>query len=117
MGDQTLLRQWEKRCYKAYCLNEIQDLILESYQDDWPQIIKEHLLRKDPIELGASAIDIYLVAYVTETIWNWKRYFCSVSLKIQTLPQKIIQQMRFGVWGKTMALFGNFKFRWNDSGY
>ena len=74
-GDQTLLRQWEKRCYKAYCLNEIQDLILESYQEDWPQIIKEHLLRKDPIELGASAIDIYLVAYVTETFGIGKDIF------------------------------------------
>ena len=74
-GDQTLLGQWEKRCYKAYCLNEIQDLILESYQEDWPQIIKEHLLRKDPIELGASAIDIYLVAYVTETFGIGKDIF------------------------------------------
>ena len=59
-GDASMLRQWEKRCYKSYCINEIQDLLLESYQEDWPEILKEHLLSKDPCELGASAKDIFI---------------------------------------------------------
>ncbi len=74
-GDASMLRQWEKRCYKSYCINEIQDLILESYQEDWPEIMKSHILSKDPGELGASVIDIYLVAYVTETIGVGKETF------------------------------------------
>ena len=74
-GDASMLRQWEKRCYKSYCINEIQDLLLESYQEDWPEILKEHLLSKDPCELGASAIDIYLVAYITETFGVGKDIF------------------------------------------
>ena len=74
-GDASMLKQGEKRCYKAYCINEIQDLLLESYQEDWPEIIKEHLLRKDPRELGAGAIDIYLVAYITETYGVGKEIF------------------------------------------
>ena len=74
-GDASLLRQGEKRCYKAYCVNEIQDLILESYQEEWPEIMKSHILSKDPIELGASVIDIYLIAYVTETLGIGKEGF------------------------------------------
>lgn len=74
-GDASLLRQGEKRCYKAYCVNEIQDLILESYQEEWPEIMKTHILSKDPIELGASVIDIYLIAYVTETLGVGKEGF------------------------------------------
>lgn len=74
-GDASLLRQGEKRCYKAYCVNEIQDLILESYQEEWPEIMKSHILSKDPIELGASVIDIYLIAYVTETLGVGKEGF------------------------------------------
>ena len=56
-------------------MNEIQDLLLESYQEDWPEIVREHLLRKDPKELGASAVDIYLVAYITETYGVGKEIF------------------------------------------
>ena len=46
-GDASLLKQWEKRSYRAYCLGEIQDLIVESYPEDWPEIVKEHILSKD----------------------------------------------------------------------
>ncbi|MDE5977682.1 MAG: hypothetical protein K2G70_04350 [Turicibacter sp.] len=74
-GDASLLRPWDKHCYKSYCMNEIQDLVLESYPEDWPEIMKEHLLRKDPCELGASAIDIYLVAYITENFGVGKDIF------------------------------------------
>lgn len=74
-GDASLLKQWEKRCYKAYCLGEIQDLILESYPEEWPEIIKEHILRKEVNDLGASCIDIYLVAYVSEMFGVGKAIF------------------------------------------
>ena len=85
-GDASMLRQWEKRCYKSYCINEIQDLLLESYQEDWPEILKEHLLSKDPCELGARAIDIYLVAYITETFGVGKDIFiqCIKDMGIST---------------------------------
>ena len=42
-GDASLLKQWEKRSYRAYCLGEIQDLIVESYPEEWPEIVKEHI--------------------------------------------------------------------------
>lgn len=74
-GDASLLKQWEKRCYKSYCMGEIQDLIIESYPEDWPEIMKEHILRKDPFDLGASCLDIYLVAYVSETYGVGKEIF------------------------------------------
>ena len=74
-GDASLLKQWEKRSYRAYCLGEIQDLIVESYPEEWPEIVKEHILSKDVNDLGASCIDIYLVAYVTETFGVGKEVF------------------------------------------
>lgn len=74
-GDASLLKQWEKRCYKSYCISEIQDIIIESYPEDWPEIVKEHILSKDAFDLGPSCLDIYLVAYVSETYGVGKEIF------------------------------------------
>lgn len=66
-GDFEQLKQWEKRSYTAYLVEEVKSNILCSSENEWSSIIKNHILSKRPSELGASAIDIYLVAYVAET--------------------------------------------------
>ncbi|RPF47341.1 hypothetical protein EDD70_0113 [Hydrogenoanaerobacterium saccharovorans] len=63
-GDDAKLKQWEKRSYKAYCIEDIKDELLQSNSIDWKYILCEHILSKRTSELGANAIDIYLVAYV-----------------------------------------------------
>lgn len=66
-GDYSQLKPWEKRSYEAYQLDGVKAKILRSKREDWKAIIRDHILRLDPHELGASCIDIYLVAYVSET--------------------------------------------------
>ncbi|MGI6319185.1 MAG: hypothetical protein ACOX1J_10830 [Dethiobacteria bacterium] len=65
-GDESKLKPWEKRSYKAYKINEVKFDILNSPASKWVCIIREHILRIHPKELGPSCIDIYLVAYVSE---------------------------------------------------
>lgn len=74
-GDYSQLKNWEKRSFKAYQTEEIKDEILSSNQSEWKDIIRKHILSKRPSELGPSAIDIYLVAYVSETIGAGKEVF------------------------------------------
>jgi hypothetical protein len=66
-GDFAQLKQWEKRSYKAYRIEEIKNRIMTSPQYAWKDIVREHILSKRPSDFGASVIDIYLVAYVAET--------------------------------------------------
>jgi len=65
-GDESKLEQWEKRSYKAYRIDKIKDKILNASPDEWEDIVKKHILNQEPDDLGASCIDIYLVAYVAE---------------------------------------------------
>ncbi len=65
-GNDTLLKQWEKRSYSAYQIDKIKTKILSSQKERWKEIIKEHILQGNPSDFGASCIDIYLVAYVAE---------------------------------------------------
>jgi hypothetical protein len=65
-GDPTLLKPWERRSYEAYQIERVKARILKSKREDWKDIIRDHILRLDPHEIGASCIDIYLVAYVSE---------------------------------------------------
>lgn len=65
-GDYSRLKSWEKRSYEAYQLDRVKARILRSKRDDWKDIIRDHILSLDPKEIGASCIDIYLVAYVSE---------------------------------------------------
>ena len=74
-GDFNQLKQWEKRSYKAYNIDEILDEIIYSEPDAWNDIIREHILHTDASKLGASCIDIYLVAYVAENYGKGKEKF------------------------------------------
>lgn len=74
-GDFSQLKQWEKRSYKAYLIEEIKSRILSAPSYAWKDIVREHILSKRPSDFGASVIDIYLVAYVTETFGTGKDRF------------------------------------------
>jgi hypothetical protein len=74
-GDYNSLKQWEKRSYKAYLIDEIKEMILKSSKNDWPNLIRQHILSRRPSDFGASVIDIYLVAYVAETFGPGKGIF------------------------------------------
>jgi hypothetical protein len=66
-GDFAQLKQWEKRSYKAYLIEEIKNRIMSSSEYEWKSIVREHILSRKPSDFGASVIDIYLVAYVVES--------------------------------------------------
>ena len=74
-GDFSQLKQWEKRSYKAYKVEDIKDEILNSSKASWKEIIRNHILAGRPLEFGASCIDIYLVAFVAETYGEGKGLF------------------------------------------
>lgn len=74
-GDYSQLKQWEKRSYKAYLIEEIKYRIMASSQVEWKGIVRNHILSKRPSDFGASVIDIYLVAYVAETYGAGKNEF------------------------------------------
>jgi hypothetical protein len=74
-GDPTLLKPWERRSYEAYQIERVKARILKSKREDWKDIIRDHILRLDPQEIGASCIDIYLVAYVSENHGSGKERF------------------------------------------
>ncbi len=74
-GDVNLLKPWEKRSYEAYLLDKIKPILLASKKENWKGIMRNHILMEDPSELGASCIDIYLVAYVAENYGPGKKRF------------------------------------------
>jgi hypothetical protein len=74
-GNVAFLKPWEKRSYDAYRIDEIKVKILNSPEEDWKEIIRSHILQGDPSDFGASCMDIYLVAYVTETFDAEKKRF------------------------------------------
>lgn len=74
-GDFDQLKQWEKRSYKAYRIEEIKNRIMTSPHYAWKDIIREYILSRRPSDFGASVIDIYLVAYVAETFGAGKEEF------------------------------------------
>jgi hypothetical protein len=74
-GDPRLLKQWERRSYEAYQIERVKAKILKSKREDWKNIIRDHILSLEPQEIGASCIDIYLVAYVSENHGSGKDRF------------------------------------------
>ena len=74
-GNVSLLKPWEKRSYDAYRIDEVKIKILNSHKEDWKEIIRNHILRGNPLGFGSSCIDIYLVAYVVETFGAGKKRF------------------------------------------
>ena len=85
-GDPSLLKPWERRSYEAYHIDGVKARILKSKREDWKDIIRSHILRLDPQEIGASCIDIYLVAYVSEVYGSGKTSF------VQFIKDKRISQ-------------------------
>ncbi|MBM7554484.1 hypothetical protein [Thalassobacillus pellis] len=74
-GDESQLPSWDRRSYKAYQLDAIKSKLLSSPPDERIEFVKGHILNTDPSKLGASCLDIYLVAYVTETFGKEKSIF------------------------------------------
>jgi hypothetical protein len=66
-GDYSQLKPWEKRSYNAYMIEDIKNRIIASSQNEWKYIVRGHILESKQSDLGASVIDIYLVAFVAET--------------------------------------------------
>lgn len=99
-GDFLKLKQWEKRSYKAYCIEEIEKEILTLSPDKWKDIIRDHILKTNIINLGASCIDIYLVAYVSENygsgIDNFIKYIRDEGISDKSNSAKAIWQVGRG---------------------
>jgi hypothetical protein len=74
-GDYSKLKQWEKRSYQAYHIDKIQSELLTASPENRRKIILSHILNIHPKELGASCIDIYLVAFVAENYGPGKKIF------------------------------------------
>jgi hypothetical protein len=74
-GNVSLLKPWEKRSYDAYQIDKVKIKILNSPKEDWKEIIRNHILRGNPSDFGASCIDIYLVAYAAEAFGAGKKSF------------------------------------------
>jgi len=74
-GDYSQLKHWEKRSYNAYLIDEIKDRIFSSSQIEWKNVLRNHILNSKSFSLGASVIDIYLVAFVSETYGVGKEIF------------------------------------------
>ena len=74
-GEYSELKAWEKRSYKAYLIEEILDSVLHCKEGELKELIRTHIQSVNPTELGASCIDIYLVAYVAETYGSGKNNF------------------------------------------
>lgn len=74
-GDYAQLKAWQKRSYQAYQIDDIKHQIFEAPEEAWKDIIREHILAKRSSDFGAHVIDIYLVAYVAETLGVGKETF------------------------------------------
>jgi hypothetical protein len=74
-GDYSQLKQWERRSYQAYHLDSIKSELLIASTERQIELIKSHILNIHPKEIGASCIDIYLVAYVAENYGPSKKIF------------------------------------------
>ena len=74
-GDAERLKSWDKRSYNAYHMEDIKNIVLKAPYEEKNRVIKNHILSINPKELGASCLDIYLVAYVAETFGSDKQTF------------------------------------------
>jgi hypothetical protein len=80
-GEFGLLKQWEQRSYKHYKFEKIQKQVLSANEEGQIKIIREHILNNNFDILGASVFDIYIVAYIAETIDVSKHAFIDYCLK------------------------------------
>jgi hypothetical protein len=80
-GEYQQLKPWEKRSFKAYQIEKIKRTLLSSSSEQRPNIIKHHIVTTNPNDLGASCLDIYLVAYVGEYYGPGKLKFFEYIMK------------------------------------
>ncbi|MCT4584453.1 MAG: hypothetical protein N4A54_05955 [Peptostreptococcaceae bacterium] len=69
------LKQWEKRCYKAYDIASMETRLKEKDLTEQKNIIRNHILSNDIDCFGAHLVDIYIVAYVSENYGTKKEIF------------------------------------------
>ncbi len=74
-GDFTNLKQWEKISYRSYLLDDIIERILHKDEKTKKDIIRENILHSNTFKLGASCIDIYVVAYVANNFGPGRQIF------------------------------------------
>lgn len=74
-GDVSKLKPWEKRSYKAYHIEDIKTDILKAFPEERVHIIRNHILSLPPSDIGASCLDIYLVAVVAENYGSGRDVF------------------------------------------
>lgn len=67
-GDTRKLESWQRRSYKAYNIEAIQNQILGQPEKVKKTKIRAHILQNFPTNFGASCVDIYLVGYVAHKI-------------------------------------------------
>lgn len=63
-SDLNQLEQWEKRSYKAYNIEDIKRDILSANQNDWPNIIRNHVLTGDKSLFRQVVLTCIWFAYV-----------------------------------------------------
>lgn len=76
-GEYKKLKQWEKRSYQAYLIEKIQNSVLLCKEQELKELVRSHIQSVHPMKLGASCIDIYLVAYVAEMYGSGRENFFS----------------------------------------
>lgn len=100
-GDLSRLKQWEKRCYKAYRIEEVKNKIIYSPKNEWKQIIRIHILNGQPLKFGANCIDIYLVTYVSEMYGKGRNKFFEF-VKANNISEKRNLHSQYGRLVKVM---------------
>jgi len=105
-GNVELLKSWEKRSYDAYKMDKIKSQILSSHMEDWGELLRNHILNVKPLQLGASCMDIYLVAYVAENYGIGKSNFFRY-IKSEGISQKDNTAQAIWQVGKADGIFLN----------
>lgn len=103
-GESYKLKQWENRSYQAYLIEKIKPQILTYHINECKEILRNHILRSDPLDLGASCIDIYLVAHVSETFGGGKDRFIQYIIE-NDISQKYNSANAIWQVGKTDGVF------------
>jgi hypothetical protein len=74
-GNKSALKAWELRSYKHYAMDELMPHIIQASTKEAIEMIRGHLLSHSFYELGASPFDIYIVAYIAQTIGSGQQAF------------------------------------------
>jgi hypothetical protein len=75
-GDTNSLKKWELRSYNGYQIEYIKSRLLKTDSEEQRiEIIKSHILENFPNNFGPHFVDIYLVAYLTESFGPGKSVF------------------------------------------